>query len=211
MADQLDVEGTRSMLLAVADKVIAGKDQLTAADRAIGDGDHGIGMARGFEATRQALERSPATTIAEPFKAVGMAIMSKTGGAAGAVFGTWFRAAGQGAGDAETLDAALFARMLRQGLEAVQKRGGAKPGDKTMVDVLVPATEAAEANVALGLADMLDRVVEAARAGVEHTREMVATVGKAKTLGDRALGHPDPGSVSTCMIFEACRDFARKD
>ena len=146
MSEQLDSAGVRQMLLLVAARVIAAKEQLTDADRAIGDGDHGIGMARGFEAVQQALAGAESSTIGELFKITGRTIMSNTGGAAGAVFGTLFNSAAKAATDADTLDAALLTRMLRAGLDGVQARGRAQPGDKTMVDVLLPAVEAAEAD-----------------------------------------------------------------
>ena len=211
MSEQLDSAGVRQMLLLVAARVIAAKEQLTDADRAIGDGDHGIGMARGFEAVQQALADAESSTIGELFKITGRTIMSNTGGAAGAVFGILFNSAAKAATDADTLDAALLTRMLRAGLDGVQARGRAQPGDKTMVDVLLPAVEAAEADSSGGLAALLDRVSTAATAGLEQTRHMVATLGKAKTLGERSLGHPDPGAVSTCIILQACRDFVHTE
>jgi dihydroxyacetone kinase-like protein len=195
------------MLLHVCHGMQASKDLLSEADRAIGDGDHGVGMARGFEVAQQRLESQPATTLEELFKTVGMALLTSVGGAAGAVFGTLFRDGARGLAGREHFDAAALASWLSDGLRAVQERGKAQVGDKTMVDALQPAAARAQELISRPLEEALPQVAAAARQGVERTKDMVATVGKAKTLGERALGHPDPGALSTYLILQYMAEY----
>jgi dihydroxyacetone kinase-like protein len=195
------------MLAAVARHVVANVDLLTSVDQAIGDGDHGIGMRRGFAAVLEEMEKPTVENVDATFKSAGMAIMSKTGGAAGAVFGTLFRSGGLTLAGRGGFDAAALAAFLRRGLEAVEKRGGALPGQKTMLDALAPAADAAEKAAAEGLPGAVRAAAAAAKQGTEATKSMIATTGKARTLGERSLGHPDPGAVSVCLILEAMRDY----
>jgi dihydroxyacetone kinase-like protein len=206
-APSLTVEGAREMLLFVARRMVESQEALTQADRAIGDGDHGVGMARGFEAVQAALSDGSFDTLEALFQAIGMALLTSIGGAAGAVFGTLFRGGGKALAGREAFDAAALAAFLQGGLEAVQKRGGARPGDKTMIDVLHPAGQAAAGLVDQPLGSALQSVVEAAEQGVEATRTMVATVGKAKTLGERSLGHPDPGAMSMAFVLRFMAEY----
>ncbi len=197
----MNAEETKAALLAVADAVIAAEPILTDADRAIGDGDHGIGMRRGFLAVKEKLEAERPATPGAVMKITGMVLLSKTGGAAGAVFGSFFRAGGLALGDPETLDAAGFRAFLTGGRDAVMKRGGAAEGDKTMLDPLAYALRAGCEST--NLADALTAAAAGAKEGVEATKGMVAGFGKAKALGKRSLGHPDPGAVSLAIILEA--------
>lgn len=199
--------GTNSavaMLQAVARSVINQVDVLTDADLAIGDGDHGIGMRRGFEAVLTALDAGPAT-IDAAFRATGMAIMANTGGAAGAVFGTLFTAGAKALAGVGRLDADGIRRFLAMAQEGVEKRGGVTEGQKTMLDALAHAARAA--GQAPDLISCLTAAALGAEAGVEATKSMVATTGKARSLGERSLGHPDPGAISVAIILAAMRDF----
>jgi len=206
----LTVAEVKEMFIYVAGKMVDSKDVLTQADKAIGDGDHGIGMARGFEAVRRKLETQSFAGIGELFKSIGMTLMTSIGGAAGAVFGTFFRGAGQNTGAQSELDSRTLALALQDGLQAVKDRGKAKPGDKTMVDALEPAAlKSAELDGA-PLDQTLVGISEAARLGMEKTEGMVAALGKAKPLGERSLGHPDPGSVSTYLIFKFMLEFVQQ-
>lgn len=207
MTHALDAPSTRDMLRAVARHVIANVDRLTDADLATGDGDHGIGMRRGFEAALESLDAVDTKDPAAAFKAVGSAIVAQTGGAAGAVFGTLFRSGAKAFGATDTLDAAGLAAFLEAGLEAVMQRGGVVPGQKTMVDALAPAAAAARASVAAGLPAALDAATAAAVQGLGATRAMLATTGKARSLGERSLGHVDPGAITVVLILTAMRDF----
>jgi dihydroxyacetone kinase-like protein len=209
MTGTLDAAGTVAMLRAVTEHVLASTEQLTKADQAIGDGDHGIGMARGFEGAKGKLDTDQPSTIDGAFRAVGIAIMANTGGAAGAVFGTLFTAAANACKDKDALDAAVMTEAMQAALAAIQKRGGAKPGDKTLLDALAPAVEALHANQRASLDVALAAAVDAARGGVEATRAMVAATGKARPLGARSIGHPDPGAITTSLIFEAMTTYAR--
>lgn len=206
MTESLDAAAARSMLEAVARKMVDSVDLLTEVDQAIGDGDHGIGMRRGFAGVLEQLPKDNPASVEATFKSAGTAIMAKTGGAAGAVFGTLFRA-GSAAFAGHDLDAATFAAFLRTGLEAVMKRGGAHAGQKTMIDALAPAAAAAEAAVGQGLSAVVTAAAEAAEGGVEATKAMIATTGKARTLGERSLGHADPGAVSTNIILQVMRAY----
>lgn len=207
MHDTLTPAQARDMLSAVARHLVANVDMLTQVDQAIGDGDHGIGMRRGFVAVEETMAATDPVSVSAIFKAAGTAIMAKTGGAAGAIFGTMFRSGSTAFDERALLDAEGFAAFLGRGLEGVEKRGAAKPGQKTMIDALAPAAAAAEAAIARGLAEVVKDATDAARGGVEATKDMIATTGKARTLGERSLGHPDPGAVSMSLILEAMRDY----
>ena len=189
---QLALQEVQEMILYVANGMLASKDRLTQADKAIGDGDHGVGMARGFEAVRKKLEGQEFAALDQIFNAVGMALMTSVGGAAGAVFGTLFRGGAKNLKDQSVLTAGNLSQLLLDGLQAVKERGKSKPGDKTMVDALEPAALESKNQIAAPLDTALAAVTEAARLGMEKTKDMVATVGKAKTLGERSLGYPDP-------------------
>jgi dihydroxyacetone kinase-like protein len=207
MHDTLTPAEARDMLAGVARHIVASVGMLTEIDQAIGDGDHGIGMRRGFAAVEEAMAVSDLQSVAKVFKDAGTAIMAKTGGAAGAVFGTLFRAGSAAFDGRDGMDAVGFAGFLSQGLDAVEKRGGAKPGQKTMIDALAPAAVAAADAAPRGLGEAVRSAATAARGGVEATKDMIATTGKARTLGERSLGHVDPGAVSFTLILESMRDY----
>ncbi len=205
----MNAEDTKAAMLAVAEAMIAAEPLLTDADRAIGDGDHGVGMRRGFLAVKEKLEAETPATPGAVMKATGMALLSKTGGAAGAVFGSFFRAGGQALGESEAIDAGGFSNFLTAGRDAVMKRGGASEGDKTMLDALAPAIASAEGSDDLAAA--LAAAATGAENGVEVTKAMVARFGKAKTLGERALGHPDPGALSLALILRAWSTWTKQE
>lgn len=206
--ETLSIHETRDMMLAVADKIIESEPILTDADRALGDGDHGVGMERGMNAVKEALAQEEFSSTGKVFMAVGMAMMSSMGGASGAVFGTLFRSGGKAIKDAEVLDAAGIVAMFKEGTEGVMTRGGAKPGDKTMVDALLPAAEAGEKAAAATVYEALVAIAAGAEAGKEASKDMVATMGRAKTLGEKSLGKADAGAVSVAIIAATMRDFA---
>jgi dihydroxyacetone kinase-like protein len=204
---QLSLGETREMFIHLSDQMVESKDLLTLADKAIGDGDHGVGMARGFEAVRHKLEEGTYSSLEDLLKAVGMALLTSAGGAAGAVFGTLFRGGAKRLGDRGVFDSEALSFTLLDGLDAVKARGNAKPGDKTMVDALEPAALTSQKLSSAPLHECLAAVTEAAREGMEATKDMVATIGKAKTLGERSLGHPDPGAVSTYLILKYMTEY----
>jgi dihydroxyacetone kinase-like protein len=204
---QLSLQDTQDMFIYVSQGMVESKDLLTQADKAIGDGDHGVGMARGFHTVRQKLEGGAFSTLDELLKAVGIALLTSVGGAAGAVFGTFFRGGAQRLGGRSIFDSEALSFMLLDGLAAVKERGGATPGDKTMVDALEPAALKSQELVSVHLDESLTAVSEAARGGMEATMDMVANLGKAKPLGERSLGHPDPGAVSTYLILKYMTEY----
>lgn len=206
--DELNAEDARNMLLYIADKVIAKKPYLTEIDSAIGDGDHGIGMAGGMQkAKKKLLKMQGETNVYKIFEAAGQAMLMSMGGASGVIFGSLYLAGAKGMESREPLKAEDLARMERKSLAAIQERGGAKPGDKTMVDAMVPAVKAMEENADKGLLEMLKSTEEAARQGMEDTRKYVAKFGRAKSLLDRAIGHQDAGATSVYLIFQGMREF----
>ncbi|WP_347814066.1 dihydroxyacetone kinase subunit DhaL [Actinomadura sp. 7K507] len=189
-----------------AELVTADADRLTRLDAAIGDGDHGLNLDRGFRAAAEALpeEVSPGKVLG----AAGRAIVSKTGGASGPLYGTALRRAGKALGDAADVDAASLGAALRAALEGVQDLGKAVEGDKTMIDALAPAVAAYEAALAdgSGLADCVRAAAGAADRGAEATVPMQARKGRASYLGARSTGHMDPGASSTALLLRALGD-----
>lgn len=201
----------KAMLLLVAERIIAAEPQLSEADRNLGDGDHGLGMQRGLTAAREKLATLPddgSVTIDKLFSTVGMAMMSSMGGASGAIFGTLFRDGGKALAGQETFGSPELALFLRAACDGVMARGKAKPGDKTMIDALHPAAAAAAAAAAgEPLSAALAAVVAAAEAGCEGSKAMIAVFGRARSLGEGAIGFTDAGALSVTVILGAMRDF----
>ncbi len=204
----LTIRQTRDALLVVAAGMIASEGILSEADRAIGDGDHGVGMARGFTAVEKKLAENEFSSLSELFITVGTALMMSIGGASGAIFGTLFREGARNLPANEFTSTALSI-FLNDGLIAVQKRGKANPGDKTMLDALFPAAKSAAALIEYPLDVGLPQVVAAAEVGMEATKNMVASMGRAKTLGERSLGYPDPGAISMLLILRFLNEAAQ--
>jgi dihydroxyacetone kinase-like protein len=205
----LTPDDVKAMILAVADKVIASEPLLSEADRNLGDGDHGLGMARGFTAVKEKISATAAAEgIDKLFSAAGMAMISSMGGASGAIFGTLFRDGGKALAGRTELDSAGYAAFLRAACDGVQARGKAKPGDKTMVDALHPAAAKAGEVTALPLAEAMAAVADAAEAGRDASKAMIATLGRAKTLGEASIGHPDAGACSVAIILRTMSDCA---
>jgi len=203
----LDTEEVRQMLLFMADRIIAAEPILSEADRHLGDGDHGLGMARGFGAVKAKLEASDCANIANVFGTAGMAMLSTMGGASGAIFGTMFRAGGKATEGRANFDSAALADFLDAALTGIMARGGAKPGDKTMIDALHPAALKAREVAALPLSEAASAVAAAAESGKEASKSMRAAIGRAKTLGDASVGYQDAGAVSVTLILAAMRDY----
>lgn len=189
--------------LAAAD-IAEQRDYLVDLDRAIGDGDHGENMDRGFKAAVEALGQAQPGSIAEVLKTVAKTLMSTVGGAAGPLYGTAFLRASKAAGDGE-LDGAGVAAVIAGALEGIQARGKATTGEKTMVDAWTPALEAARVAAEAGSdpVAVLEAAATAAEAGAAATEPMRATKGRASYLGERSIGHLDPGAVSTSLILRA--------
>jgi len=181
---------------------------LTRLDAAIGDGDHGTNMNRGFKAVLQRLDGLEAADLGSVFKAVGMALISKVGGASGPLYGSFYLAVGKGLGEAEEVEDGALAAALRAGYEGVVARGKAQLEDKTMLDAWHPALEALDAALAGGseLGAALDQAERAAEAGMKATIPLVARKGRASYLGERSRDHQDPGATSTHLLVKALAD-----
>ena len=181
---------------------------LTRLDAAIGDGDHGTNMNRGFKAALQRLDGLQAEDFGSVFKAVGMALISKVGGASGPLYGSFYLAVGKSLGDVGEVEGGGLAAALRAGYEGVVARGKAQLEDKTMLDAWHPALEALDAALAGGrdLGQALDEAEQAAQAGVKATIPLVARKGRASYLGERSRDHQDPGATSTHLLVKALAD-----
>lgn len=205
---ELNAADARNMLVYIADKIIAKKSYLTEIDSAIGDGDHGIGMAGGMQkAKRKLLEMEGEENAYAVFEAAGKAMLMSMGGASGVIFGSLYLAGAKDAAAKGVLTAADLAQMERKSLKAIQERGKAQVGDKTMVDALAPAVEAMERNGDKGLLEMLKAAEAAAARGVEDTKKYQARFGRAKSLMERAVGYQDAGATSVWLIFQGMREF----
>lgn len=200
----LDAAWARRWIELSAADIAEQRDYLVDLDRAIGDGDHGENMDRGFKAAVEALEQTQPGSVAEVLKTVAKTLMSTVGGAAGPLYGTAFLRASKAAGDGD-LDGAGVAAVIAGALDGIQARGKATTGEKTMVDAWTPALEAARAAVESGSdpAAVLEAAATAAEAGAAATEPMRATKGRASYLGERSIGHLDPGAVSTSLILRA--------
>ena len=187
-----------------AAQVAEQRDYLVDLDRTIGDGDHGENMDRGFKAAVEALGQAQPASVAEVLKTVAKTLMSTVGGAAGPLYGTAFLRASKAAGDGE-LDGAGVAAVIAGALNGIQARGKATTGEKTMVDAWTPALEAAcaAAEASSDPVAVLEAAATAAEAGAAATEPMRATKGRASYLGERSIGHLDPGAVSTSLILRA--------
>ena len=185
--------------------------ELITLDRDIGDGDHGENMDRGFSAVLAKLDGvADDASPADVLKLVATTLISTVGGASGPLFGTaYLKAAGAVAGR-EELDGTAVAALLRAARDGIVLRGKAEPGDKTMIDAWTPAVDAADAAVAAGASEVeiLRAAADAAAAGAEATEPLVARKGRASYLGERAIGHRDPGAQSTSLLLRAAADVA---
>ena len=205
--ENLDLIDTIEMVKQIASSIINSEPLLTDADRNLGDGDHGLGMERGMKAVIEKIESSSFNQISDVFKSAGMAMMSSMGGASGALFGTLFRNGGKALDGEETLNSEGLKSFLNAANEGVKSRGGASPGDKTMIDALEPAAQEASENISLPLYELISLVSQAADRGKEESKDMIATMGRAKTLGERSLGHPDAGACSVAIILKSMSEF----
>ena len=195
--------------LAVIEEMAAAMEEhrraLTRLDSEIGDGDHGNNMHRGFQAALERLEATNPQSPADALKAVSTALISKVGGAAGPLYGTAFLRASSALSGKEDLSPEDVAEAVGAALSGVKQRGKAEEGDKTMVDALAPAAEAAKeaASAGSGAGEVFRAAAEAAGEGAEATVELTAKRGRASYLGERAAGHMDPGARSSYLLLDA--------
>jgi dihydroxyacetone kinase-like protein len=204
---ELCSDDLKSLIGAVAETVIAHEHELTALDQAIGDGDHGLNMKRGFEAVlgdADALSRKP---LPDALKAVGMALVMKVGGASGPLYGTLFMEMGKAIAGAP-LSRESAAAMLQAGIAGVKARGKSDRGAKTMLDVLIPVHEVLARSAVDGMLSAELSAVAARAAG--ETVPMKATKGRASYLGERSIGHMDPGARSSALMVAAVCDWLER-
>ena len=189
-----------------AAEVAENRTYLTKLDGAIGDGDHGTNMDRGMKKALERLEGGDGDDIGASLKAIGMALVSSVGGAAGPLYGTLFMQMGQAAAGKSELDLAGFTEALDAGVQGVIKRGKAERGDKTMLDALGPALDALKAADGDDVPAALQQAADAAREGMEATVPLVARKGRASYLGERSAGHQDPGATSSHLLLKTAAE-----
>ncbi|MFJ1654510.1 dihydroxyacetone kinase subunit DhaL [Streptomyces sp. NPDC088337] len=196
----LDADFFRRWMTATAVSVAREAEWLTALDSPIGDADHGSNLQRGFTAVRAALEKEDPQTPGAVLVLAGRQLISTVGGASGPLYGTLLRRTGKALGDAAEVSEKHLADALRAGVDGVMTLGGAAPGDKTMIDALVPAVDA--------LGDGFSAARAAAEAGAEATTPLLARKGRASYLGERSIGHQDPGATSSALLIAALAESA---
>lgn len=199
----LDADFFRRWMTAAAASVAREAERLTTLDSAIGDADHGSNLQRGFTAVTATLEKEAPNTPGAVLALAGRQLISTVGGASGPLYGTLLRRTGKALGDAAEVGVAELAAALRTGVDAVMQLGGAAPGDKTMIDALVPAVDA------LGSGFAAART--AAEEGALATTPLRARKGRASYLGERSIGHQDPGATSSALLIAALAETAEAD
>ena len=209
MADCFNNSDGRVIVENLVAVIIENKAYLSEIDGAIGDGDHGINMAKGFSMAGERLEEGMG--FAESLKTLGSVLMMEIGGSMGPLYGKFFRSMAKACRDVSVIDASVFAEMLRAGYDAIVALGGAKPGDKTLIDTLEPAIgvfQSAHGN-GDGFSETLLAMEDAAEKGRDSTKDMVAKLGRASRLGERSKGVLDPGATSCCLILRSMGETIR--
>lgn len=206
MADLNQIIGALNL---AADAIEKNKQHLTELDGAIGDGDHGINMSRGFSFVKKTLDEGGFASAGDLFKKSGMALVAHVGGASGPLFGTAFLRASMTLKDKTEISAEDYVSMLKASVEGIKMRGKSDTGEKTMLDALIPAYEAGEEAVkqGKGTQEILQAVKQGAEKGLKNTEKLVAKKGRASYVGERSLGHQDPGAASTALILGAVADY----
>jgi phosphoenolpyruvate---glycerone phosphotransferase subunit DhaL len=202
----MSINGKRviEILTQIAAKIDENKGYLSELDATIGDGDHGINMSKGFKAVTEKLKEDDGVDIAGILKKTGMALVSTVGGASGPLYGTAFMKSSMSINGKTEIDIKDFSNMIKDALDGIKMRGKATAGEKTMIDALEPALEAINKGIEQGLEskEILKLAKEAAYNGVEYTKTIIATKGRASYLGERSIGHQDAGATSSALILE---------
>ncbi|SHK20143.1 dihydroxyacetone kinase DhaL subunit [Geosporobacter subterraneus DSM 17957] len=207
----------RDLLLKMIEEITmvigANKQYLTDLDQTIGDGDHGINMDRGFRAIKDKVEAVKDKDCGTILKTVAMGLISTVGGASGPLYGTAFMKAGQVVANKMEITAEDAVKILDEAIQGIIARGKAAQGDKTMLDALIPAYDALKAAVEEGepLTNAMGKAVEAAEGGVAYTKTIAAKKGRANYLGDRSIGHQDPGATSSYLMLKAIYDVLTRE
>lgn len=206
--DTIKVADAKGMLIYVADRIIQNKGYLTDIDSAIGDGDHGIGMAGGMERVKEKLNAmEDADNVYQIFETAGRVMLMSMGGASGVIFGSLYMAGAKNMEPKAELTVKDFVEMQKKSLLAIKLRGKAKLGDKTMVDAFEPAVAAMEEYEEADLLTVLTKAEEKAREGMEKTKDYQAKYGRAKSLMERAIGYQDAGATSVWIILKSMREY----
>lgn len=206
----LDTKQMAAIVEGMAKKIEAEKEYLTELDNEIGDGDHGINLARGFEAVEKKLPSLAGGDIGALLKGVSMQLVSTVGGASGPLYGTAFMKAGMACKGLTEIDGPAFVKAMEAAVDGIKMRGKATEGEKTMLDALCPALKVMQDDVTAGksLKEALQDAAQAAEKGVEYTKTIIATKGRASYLGERSLGHQDPGATSSLYLLQVLAEMA---
>ena len=205
MADAISTTQMHKALEAMCDTIEAEKDTLSELDGAIGDGDHGVNMAKCFREVKKKLAESSAADMNALFNDVGMVVLNSVGGAMGALYGTFFLKMAQERAGKSELGLNDLVSMFQTAEQGILDIGKASPGDKTLIDTLSPAVRALEQSARDGLAlpTALGNFEQAAQQGMESTKDMLAKMGRASRLGERTIGHQDAGATSCYLILRS--------
>lgn len=200
----MNTEKLIAVMHRIAEKIESEKDFLTELDNVIGDGDHGINLARGFGEVEKKLDALAEKEPAEVFKSVGMTLVSTVGGASGPLYGTGFMKLGMLLKGKPEIGMTDFLEAFQAAIEGIQARGKSVKGEKTMLDAMIPAKEAMESvwSETQDASKAFESGIKAAWEGVEYTKTIAATKGRASYLGERSIGHQDPGATSFTMMLE---------
>jgi len=207
----LNTTQLKSMLMYTCQVMVDSQEIMCEADRNIGDGDHGIGMAKGFEAALLELQKQEFEDVYKIFFTVGRTMIKEMGGASGIIFGMLFYAGSKNVEPSPELTVKDFATVFDKALTEIKAKGQAQVGDKTVVDALQPMVEAMQQNLEkdLSFEEITQIALEAAIQGKENSKQYAAKFGRAKTLGERAIGYPDAGAVSLTLILQAMLDWLK--
>ena len=210
MSGTVDLDGLIRVLRTAAAQVKAGAGELGRLDSAIGDGDHGVAMTRAMEAIEKGIDECPTRSSQALLQGVAWSVLGINAGATGPLMGSLFLGMVDPVGQSAEINTRLLASMFAAGLAKMHVISKANLGDKTMMDALIPAVEALQAAAASGdsVAAALAKAAAAAQAGAESTKDLRARFGKARNLGDRSLGHQDPGATSLALLFRGLAEGA---
>lgn len=207
----ISTDDLKNMMAAISEMISANRDALNKLDAALGDGDHGTGISTGFAATIEAV--TGATSPADVMKLSASILMNRMGGSSGALYGTLFLKAAMHIKNKDEISGSDFATMLQKGCDGVAQRGKSQVGDKTMLDALSPAVDILAQKIAenMSFIEALHEAAIAAETGAESTEKMQAKHGRAKFVGERAIGHRDAGAQSIALMFRAIADYWKEE
>lgn len=207
MTKTISDRGIINMVLGAVARIRENHEILSKLDSAIGDGDHGTTMLRSVKAVEDTINSNPDEKIKDLLYKIGWEIMSADGGSTGPLLGSFFMGMSEGSNDSSEFDSSAIAEMVIAGTEKMHKQSRAQIGDKTMMDALLPAVDALKAaDKNASISEILKQAAKAASDGAEATIDMKAKFGRARNLGDRVIGHKDPGAVSISLIFQGFCD-----